>query len=333
MLPMATPMKIHVDPASGCNFRCFFCPQTDPAALREAGVQFRSMGLPLFKKLIDDLAAFPSRVDELVLGNYGEPLLNKNIAEMVAYAKRSGRVREVSLITNASMLDARTADKLAAAGLDKMRVSIEAMSDETYLKTTKTPQKFAEIVENIRNFRDAARRHGSKTFIYAKIIDTGLPDADKRKFFETFLPISSAASIENLMAVTPESAEVVGDDAKGMTGVSLSVERKVCPSPFYSLSIHANGDAGVCCSDWHHKTVVGSIARQSLKDIWDGDDLRDFRMAHLEKSWRGVDACSGCEIVKHYPVYEDLDAKTDELKRLLAQPKMLGSAEPALASA
>jgi hypothetical protein len=57
----------------------FFCPQSDPAALRKGGMEFRSMKLALFQKLVDDLGAFPQPVDELVLGNYGEPLLNKNL--------------------------------------------------------------------------------------------------------------------------------------------------------------------------------------------------------------------------------------------------------------
>jgi len=209
MLPLSTPMKIHVDPASGCNFRCFFCPQTDPSALRAAGVKAGIMKLPLLQKLVDDLAGFPSKVDELVFGNYGEPLLNKHIDEMVAYAVKSGAVREVSLITNAALLTKERADKLAAAGLQKVRFSVEALSDEGYLTTTKVKVAFADIVENIRHLHSLRKR----PFIYVKIIDTGLSQEEKRKFFKTFIPISDAISIENLMAVTEEAAEIVGDIA------------------------------------------------------------------------------------------------------------------------
>jgi MoaA/NifB/PqqE/SkfB family radical SAM enzyme len=310
---MTTPMKIHVDPASGCNFRCFFCPQSDPQALRAAGIEFRSMPLPLFCKLIDDLAAFPARIDELVLGNYGEPLLNKRLPEMVRYAKRSARVREISVVTNASLLTKNRADALVSAGLDKIRISVEALSDEGYAETAGVAQRFSGIVESVNALREAVRRRKAKTFIYVKIVDTGLSEAECRFFFHTFAPIADAVSIENLMADTPQAAKIVGDQSKGMTGVGLASERNVCPSPFYSLSVHSNGDVGVCCSDWHHKTVVGSIARESLAGIWAGEALREFRLAQLTKSWRGLDACAGCEMVKHYPVYEDLDRETAEL--------------------
>lgn len=309
MLPLSTPMKIHVDPASGCNFRCFFCPQTDPGALRAAGVKAGVMKLPLLQKLVDDLAVFPQMVDELVFGNYGEPLLNKHIDEMVAYAVQSGRVREVSLITNAALLTKERANKIAAAGLQKVRISVEALSDEGYLATTKVKVAFADIVENIRYLHSLRKR----PFIYVKIIDTGLSPEEKRKFFQTFTPISDAISIENLMPVTEEAAEIVGDNAKGMTGVSLSTGRAVCPSPFYSLSVHMDGDVGVCCSDWHHKTSVGSLQSQSLGEIWTGEPLRQFRADQLAKSWRNMDACAGCEMVNHYPVYEDLDRQKDGL--------------------
>jgi radical SAM protein with 4Fe4S-binding SPASM domain len=104
-------------------------------------------------------------------------------------------------------------------------------------------------------------------------------------------------------------------DPKGMTGVGLSKGHKVCPSPFYSLSIHSNGEVGVCCSDWSHKTIVGSIETERIGDIWKGEQLQKFREDQLNKSWRGMAACAGCEMVHHYPKYEDLDNFIDQIKQ------------------
>lgn len=314
-LPLNTPMKIHVDPASGCNFKCFFCPQAEPESLKAAGVESGVMKLDLFKKLIDDLKEFPQIIDELVLGNYGEPLLNKKIAEMIDYAVASRRVREVSLITNAALLNEERGEMIAAAGLDKIRISIEALSDKGYLETTDVAVSFKEIIDNISKFRAAVKRHGNKTFIYVKIIDIGMSEQDKREFFKIFTPLADAVAIENLMPVTEKSIQFIGVRPKGMTGVSLSEGRSVCPSPFYSLSIHINGDVGVCCSDWHHKTNVGSIKNMALKEIWNGHDLQKFRLAQLAHSWRSLEACAGCVMVNHYPVYEDLDRHSVDLQK------------------
>ena len=277
-LPLSTPMKIHVDPASGCNFKCFFCPQAEPESLKAAGVESGVMKLDLFKKLINDLQEFPQGVDELVLGNYGEPLLNKKISEMIDYAVNSKRVREVSLITNAALLNEERGEKIAAAGLNKIRISIEALSDKGYLETTDVAISFKDIISNVTKFRSAVKRHGNKTFIYVKIIDIGMSDQDKHEFFRIFTPIADSVAIENLMPVTEKSVQFIGMTPKGMTGVSLSEGRSVCPSPFYSLSIHMNGDVGVCCSDWHHKTNVGSIKEMSVQEIRNFFKLGTFQI-------------------------------------------------------
>lgn len=316
MLPLVTPMKIHVDPASGCNFKCFFCPQSNPEALKAAGVQAGVMKLALFQKLIDDLKDFPQRIDELVLGNYGEPLLNKNLPEMIKYAVSSGQIREVSVITNADLLSEERGDKIAAAGLHKIRISVEALSDKGYLDTVDVAVSFAKIVNNISKFRAAVKKYGYGTFIYIKIIDIGMSDQDKREFFRIFTPLADAVAIENLMPVTEKAIQFVGVTPKGMTGVSLSKGRSVCPSPFYSLSIHMDGDVGVCCSDWHHKTNVGSVKDMSIKEIWNGQDMQKFRINQLTNSWRSLDACKGCEMVNHYPEQEDLDHHRAELLKV-----------------
>ena len=168
LLPLAAPLKVHVDPASGCNFKCFFCPQADPDALRQAGVEFRSMTLPLFKKLVDDLGAFPQRVDELVLGNYGEPLLNKNLPEMIRYAKASGHVREVSVITNASLLDGERADLLAAAGPDKIRISIEALSDA---ELPRNDRDSPTVYGNRREYQKVQGRGAAQSWQYIHLCE------------------------------------------------------------------------------------------------------------------------------------------------------------------
>lgn len=318
LLPMKTPMKVHVDPASGCNFRCFFCPQANPKGLKDAGVQMGNMSMEDFKKLVDGFDEFPNKVDEFVLGNYGEPTLNPLIGEMLIYAKASKSIREVTLITNGSLLKGERLEKIASSGVDKIRISIEAMSDETYATTTDTRQTFTGIVENVRNLKAALKKYKKKTFVYTKIIDTNLSPDEKRKFFKTFIPISHASSIESLVAVTEKARDMIGENQKGMTtGTKIEKSRKVCPSPFYSLSIHSNGDVGVCCTDWHHKTKVGSIRTESVKEIWEGRSLKSFRLDQLVKSWKGVDACKGCELVQHYPKYEDLDDHAETLIQAL----------------
>ena len=179
-------------------------------------------------------------------------------------------------------------------------------------------QSLSEIISNIKAFKAAVKLNKSNTFIYAKILDTGLSITERRDFFKVFTNITDSCSIENLMGLTPKASKMFNEqkNPKGVTGTSFVSERKVCPSPFYSLSVHANGDVGVGCSDWYHKTKVGSIKDQSLKQIWNSKELKAFRLEQLIKSWKEVDGCKGCEAVGHYPKQEDLDHKIPELVKI-----------------
>jgi len=313
MLPMATPYKVHIDPASGCNFKCFFCPQSAPEKLKEAGVVAGVMKFDLFTRLVDGFSEFESKIDQLVFGNYGEPTLNKNLPEMVAYAVKSKTIREVSVISNAELLVPELSKRLVDAGLQKIRISIEALSDEKYLENTDVRVSFDKIVNNIKYLYHWSKLANNQTFVYVKILDIGLSSAEKQLFFDIFSPISHGISIENLMPVTEKAIQFIGEKPKGMTGTELAIGRFVCPAPFYTLSVHVNGDVGVCCSDWYHQATVGSIKNESIKSIWNGKQFNEFRRRQLKESWKKIDACVGCTSAEHYPVQEDLDLHRAEL--------------------
>jgi MoaA/NifB/PqqE/SkfB family radical SAM enzyme len=60
----------------------------------------------------------------------GEPLLNKQLPEMIARAHHAGLYTIVS--TNAQALDKKMADALVKSGLSQIIVSIDGFSEESY---------------------------------------------------------------------------------------------------------------------------------------------------------------------------------------------------------
>ena len=87
-LPLATPITIHIDPCNLCNFKCVFCPQGDLSLLKKVGRPKGFMDLDLFKKAVSDMAEFGEQIVVLSLYKDGEPILNKNIAKMIQFAKK-----------------------------------------------------------------------------------------------------------------------------------------------------------------------------------------------------------------------------------------------------
>ena len=92
VIPLATPFIVFVDPASSCNFKCTFCPTGHRDMIAETGRFQGVMKLEVFQKIIDDLGEFEKPIKVLRMYKDGEPFLNKRMADMVAYARKSGHV-------------------------------------------------------------------------------------------------------------------------------------------------------------------------------------------------------------------------------------------------
>ncbi|NMC61813.1 MAG: hypothetical protein GYA55_01455 [SAR324 cluster bacterium] len=87
VLPLETPFSVEIDICSACNLRCNFCFHGDADEIKKSRVQFGLMNMGLFTKVIDDLKKFPSLVKKVKLFEFGEPLLNPHLPEMINYVK------------------------------------------------------------------------------------------------------------------------------------------------------------------------------------------------------------------------------------------------------
>jgi len=124
VIPLATPFIVFVDPASSCNFKCTFCPTGHRDLITETGRFNGVMKFDVFKKIIDDLSEFEKPIKVLRLYKDGEPFLNKRLAEMVAYAKQSGRVDYIDTTTNGTFISPDRVGPVIEAGLDKINISV-----------------------------------------------------------------------------------------------------------------------------------------------------------------------------------------------------------------
>lgn len=135
---------------SRCNYRCIFC--------HKEGVT----GLPRETLNAEDYG-FISRVSSKLGVVYhkitgGEPLLRDDIVEIVKNIKPSSR--EISLVTNGSLLLEKARD-LANAGLDRVNVSLHALSREVYGYVTGGPTPVDRVIAGI----DRALDYGIKVKI------------------------------------------------------------------------------------------------------------------------------------------------------------------------
>uniref|UniRef100_A0A7C3UDC1 Radical SAM protein n=2 Tax=Geoglobus ahangari TaxID=113653 RepID=A0A7C3UDC1_9EURY len=123
---------------SKCNLRCVHC---------YANVNSVSE-FDAASSLIDDLSALKIPV---LLMSGGEPLMHKNIYDIIEYAKSKGI--QVSLSTNGTLIDEEVAGKLKELGVDYVGVSLDGIK-ETHDLFRGVRGAFEKAVEGLLNARD-----------------------------------------------------------------------------------------------------------------------------------------------------------------------------------
>ncbi len=131
--------RLYVEPTNRCNLDCRTCMRhgwEEPLGFMEFG---------MLAGLAAEVRAWPGPPG-IFFGGFGEPLSHPRIADMVALAKSSGI--KVELISNGILLDDRMADRLVAAGLDRLWVSIDGASPASYADV-RLGDRLPEIITNL----------------------------------------------------------------------------------------------------------------------------------------------------------------------------------------
>lgn len=311
LLPLATPLSIMIDPANVCNFMCVFCPTGHPDLLSAVGRPKGLMEYSLFAKIINELAELPGRVEKLHLFKDGEPFLNKNLGRMIGYAKDRNVADSVETATNGSLLEHCRAREIIDAGCDRIKISVEHVHDEGYRSVAHTFARYRRIRKNVEYLYNEKVRRGSSLHVHAKLLDTGLTDEEKQQFLNDFAGIADDLHIDEMMGWSDSTRFdfTLGRDPKVAMNrrTQLNQRRVTCPQPFYTLSVNFNGLVSVCCVDWTMATVVGNCQGQHIKDIWEGEVLRRFRLMHLKGNRSDCRACGTCQYIWGMSASSELD--------------------------
>jgi MoaA/NifB/PqqE/SkfB family radical SAM enzyme len=142
------PVCLYLETTNRCNLLCTTCPRTyeelEPPA---------DMSWELFTSIVDQLPG----LQRAVLHGVGEPMLVKNLPKMVRHLKDRGTY--VLFNTNGTVLNERNGKALIEAGLDELRVSLDAANARSY-RAIRGKNYFERILKNVRAFRELQDREG-----------------------------------------------------------------------------------------------------------------------------------------------------------------------------
>jgi MoaA/NifB/PqqE/SkfB family radical SAM enzyme len=148
-LAQAAPVCLYLETTNRCNLLCTTCPRTyedlEPPA---------DMSWELFTRIVDQ---FPG-ISRVVLHGVGEPMMVKDLPRMVRYLKQRGTY--VLFNTNGTLLRPKKGRELIEAGLDELRVSLDAAEAKAF-KLVRGRDWFERIVRNIRDFVELQRQSGA----------------------------------------------------------------------------------------------------------------------------------------------------------------------------
>src|SRR6267142_2177932 len=147
-LPDRRPVCLYLETTNRCNLTCTTCPRTYAELEPPADMSFE-----LFASIVDQVPG----LQRAVLHGVGEPMLVKNLPRMVRYLKDRGTY--VLFNSNGTLLNERNGRALIDAGLDELRVSLDASNAKSY-RAVRGKDYFGRILRNVRAFRNLQEREG-----------------------------------------------------------------------------------------------------------------------------------------------------------------------------
>ncbi|MDP2923146.1 MAG: radical SAM protein [Candidatus Omnitrophota bacterium] len=135
------PIYLEISPSGACNHRCIFC------ALDYLGYKPKFLDLNVLKATIKQAGALG--VKSVMYSGEGEPLLHKDICEIVKYTKDSGI--DVAITTNGVLLKKEVSGKILKF-LSWIKVSFNAGKSKTYSKVHRCQKEdFHKVLNNLKD--------------------------------------------------------------------------------------------------------------------------------------------------------------------------------------
>ncbi|MHC4952701.1 MAG: radical SAM protein [Planctomycetota bacterium] len=244
---------------NACNLSCTICP------VNQGMQRARSrMDLATFERF---LARNPE-LEFVLLFQWGEPLLVRELPEMIAAATARG-VRTM-ITTNGTLLTEEWCRRLLDSGLTRLTMSVDGdpVSHEEIRGVPLEPLR-----KNLLRLRRMRDETGSAMGIDVSMVVN--------------------ARTEKCWPEVRRSWSGIADRLQAIPQFMVKERRNPCREPNRgSLVVLADGSVTVCCSDPEGDAVIGNVEDAPLQDLLNNEKMQAFRHAHFERDF--PDLCADC---------------------------------------
>lgn len=290
----AFPIAVSIEPTTACNLRCPECPSGLRSFTRPTG----KLDLNLFARLIGELAP---RTSYLTFYFQGEPYLHPDFLSMVELANTHRMYTATS--TNAHFLNDENARKTIESGLDRLIISIDGVTQESYESYRKegSLQKVLEGTENIIKWK---KKLGSRTpaviwqFLVVKPNEHEISSlytlADQYGVDKVALKTAQIYDYQEGNELIP-TIDKYARYAQQPDG-SYQIKNRLldhCWKMWSSCVVTWDGKVVPCCFDKDAQHTMGSVATHTFREIWEGPAYQGFKK-QLLKGRDQIEMCKNC---------------------------------------
>ncbi len=288
------PELVGIEITRQCNLTC---PHCYTAATRKSLAEFTTEE---YRALIDELAALGATT---IGWTGGEPLLRHDLVDLIEYANGKG-IRS-GITTNGVLLDYTVAERLKAANVKIVQISLDGSTPEKNEKMRRTDaSSFAKIISGIH----FCREFGIRVNIAMVLGRETLPDAPAMLEFAKregiaavrfcgFVPqgrgkgklvkdhLNFNGNLHRLRefvasAVDLDTPRPIFDPAVGPLPPDFSFHE--CLAGVSTMYITCVGDVYPCTSLLNERFKIGNVRQRAISDIW--DDPRMTEIANYDRS-------------------------------------------------
>ena len=161
------PLKdLRISVTDRCNYRCTYCMPLDEYEW------INKKEILTFEEITRLATLFVGFGVEKIRLTGGEPLVRKNLDQLVAKLSAIPGIKELCLTTNGSLL-AEQIEALSAAGLKRVNVSVDTLNPEKFKRMTKRGD-LAKVLEGIF----AVKKHGIARIKLNAVVERGVNEDD-----------------------------------------------------------------------------------------------------------------------------------------------------------
>lgn len=293
-LLMGKPFSLSIEPTTACNLACPECPSGLKQFTRPTG----KIDLDFHERLLKQVR---SHVFYINYYFQGEPFLHPQFLELIRAAKNYGIYTATS--TNAHFIDEQKANEIVLSGLDRLIISIDGLTQETY-ENYRVNGQLEKVIQATKHLISAKKQVHSRTphlifqFLAVKPNEHEIPAVfhlgKELGVDEVRIKTAQLYEYKNGNSLMPEN-EAYSRYTLSPDG-TYKLKYKTgnhCWRMWSGSVVTWDGKVVPCCFDKDAQHPLGSLEQWSFEEIWRSKDYVNFRRQVITAR-NEIEICKNC---------------------------------------